>query len=94
LSSETAEAPAAPTQKKTIKIKRPEGVAQAARTLTIARPEEEPATPAAVKAETEAQGPGVVFSIAAVIAAVIVCVLIYVLAVQAFQILVFLFRDG
>ena len=81
LPAESTEA-AAPTQRKTIKIKRPEPGAQAARTLTISRPETAAVAPGeGDKAATET--PGLAFSLAAVISLVIVCVLIYVLAVQA-----------
>lgn len=75
---------ATPTQRKTIRIRRPEGgprVTVASRAVTIARPEEA----AAVKTEAKAEekGVGAVFVIAAIAAALVVCVLIYVLAAQA-----------
>jgi len=79
-----------PTQRKTIRIKRPEAGGGAARTVTIARTEERPTTATAPEAAPEAAAapevdePGVVFSIVAIAALLVAGVLIYVLAAQAF----------
>jgi hypothetical protein len=73
----------APTQRKTIRIRRPESApsARMPRTITIARPEEGVAEGEAVSvAERDV---GVVFTIGAVAAVLVVCALIYVLAAQA-----------
>jgi cobalamin biosynthesis Mg chelatase CobN len=76
------------TRPKTIRIKRPDGTT-ARKALTIARPSEEEApalaaASASMEATDEADQPGVVFSILALVALVVACVLVYVLAAQTF----------
>ncbi|MBU1909491.1 MAG: hypothetical protein KJ726_05540 [Verrucomicrobia bacterium] len=86
LPQEVAEATGAeaPTRRKTIRIKRPEGGPPTARPLVVSKPSvavsrAEPGAPTGAPTEEEA---GTVFSIVALAAVLVACVLIYVLAAQ------------
>ena len=71
-----------PTQRKTIKIRRPEGggAAAAPRSVAVARLEAE----AAERHLDEISAPGIVYTIVAAAAVLVACVLVYALIVQAF----------
>jgi hypothetical protein len=74
------EEPGQATQRKTIKIRRPEGgVRPIPRSVAVARLE----TEAAERLAEAASWPGLTFTILAAVAAVVVCVLLYVLLAQS-----------
>lgn len=81
------------TQRKTIRIKRPDGsgATKPGRTLSLAREKAAPAQDPETDAKTEIpdepmqpQGPGLVFTLIAVAAAIVAALVVYMLAAQAF----------